>query len=169
MRVFQWAIRPTTKIISVNNRQKTGLRLMKFQPGQSGNPAGRRKGARNKRTALMKALQEHFGGVRQAEAEQKFWALVLNAATKGDASCLSLIAQRLQPPTKPQTPLLSIDLPDEPVEAATRLLKAAGSGEASVEQVKPLLSGLSDLLKAREFEELDQRLSDLEDQLTREA
>ncbi|MCG7904710.1 MAG: DUF5681 domain-containing protein [Candidatus Thiodiazotropha weberae] len=142
---------------------------MKFQPGQSGNPAGRRKGARNRRTALVNALKEHFGTKQQATAEKKFWLLVIKAAEEGDAGCLNLISQRLVPPYKSQSPLLDIDLPEEPVEAATQLLKAAAEGSASVEQVKPLLSGLSDLLRAKEFEELDQRLSDLENQLTKEA
>lgn len=142
---------------------------MAYKPGECGNPSGRPKGAKNKRVALVTALKEHFGTTRQATAEKKFWLLVIEAAGKGDTNCLSLIAQRLQPPYKPQSPLLDIDLPEEPVEAAIRLLKAAADGEAHVEQVKPLLSGLSDLLRAKEFEELDQRLSDLEDQLTKEA
>ncbi|MEW8623962.1 MAG: DUF5681 domain-containing protein [Candidatus Thiodiazotropha endolucinida] len=141
---------------------------MAYKPGESGNPSGRPKGAKNKRVALITALKEHFGTKREATAEKRFWLLVIKAAEKGDANCLSLISQRLVPPYKAQSPLLDLDLPTEPVEAATRLLKAAAEGAASVEQVKPLLSGLSDLLRAKEFEELDQRLSDLEKLLTKE-
>ncbi|MFI0414271.1 MAG: DUF5681 domain-containing protein [Candidatus Thiodiazotropha sp.] len=142
---------------------------MAFKPGESGNPSGRPKGAKNKRIALVTALKEHFSTTRQATAEKKFWHLVIEAAGKGDTNCLNLVAQRLQPPYKAQSPLLDLDLPTEPVAAAQKLIEAAASGEATVEQVKTLLSGLSDLLRAKEFEELDQRLSDLEDQLTREA
>lgn len=47
---------------------------MTFTPGQSGNPDGRPKGARNKKTSLIKALEEHFGGKDQAESEKGFWA-----------------------------------------------------------------------------------------------
>lgn len=140
-----------------------------YKPGESGNPSGRPKGAKNKRVSLVTALKEYFGTKRQGTAEKKFWLLVIKAAAEGDTTCLNLIAQRLEPAYKAQSPLLDIDLPDEPVEAATQLLKAAAEGAASVEQVKPLLSGLSDLLRAKEFEELDQRLSDLENQLTKEA
>lgn len=136
----------------------------RFKTGESGNPEGRPRGARNKRTALLKALQEHYGGEQQAEAEKQFWLKVMEYASGGDTSCLSLIAQRLQPPYKPQSPLLDIELPAEPVAAAQKLIEAAATGEATVEQVKALLSGLSDLLRAKEFEEIEQRLSALEEQ-----
>ncbi|MCG7949122.1 MAG: DUF5681 domain-containing protein [Candidatus Thiodiazotropha taylori] len=139
---------------------------MTFTPGQSGNPDGRPKGARNKKTSLIKALEEHFGGKDQAESEKGFWALVVKHASKGDTSCIGLIAQRLVPPHKPQSPLLDIDLPAEPVAAAQRLIEAASTGEATVEQAKVLLSGLSDLLRAKEFEEIEQRLASLESQVS---
>ncbi|MES9950059.1 MAG: DUF5681 domain-containing protein [Candidatus Thiodiazotropha sp.] len=137
---------------------------MAYKPGESGNPSGRPKGAKNKRVTLVTALKEHFGTTRQATAEKKFWLLVTKAAEEGDQTCLGLIAQRLQPPYKPQSPLLDIELPPEPVAAAQKLIEAAASGEATVEQVKTLLSGLSDLIRAREFEEIEQRLAALEAQ-----
>lgn len=136
----------------------------RFKAGQSGNPAGRRKGVRNKRTTLIKALQDHYGGVRQAEAEKRFWLKVMEHASNGDTSCLSLVAQRLHPQLKPQSPLLDIDLPSEPVAAAQALIEAAATGQTTVEQAKVLLSGLSDLIRAREFEEIEQRLAALEEQ-----
>ncbi|MCM8857121.1 MAG: DUF5681 domain-containing protein [Candidatus Thiodiazotropha sp.] len=137
---------------------------MTFEAGQSGNPSGRRKGSRNKRTALVKALQDHYGGT-QAQSEQKFWLRVCRAADKGDQTCVGLIAQRLLPALKPESQRMNIDLPtNDPVAAAEALLTAAADGKASVEQVKPLLSGLSDLLRAKEFEEILQRLAALEAQ-----
>ena len=36
--------------------------MPKYKPGQSGNPAGRPKGATNKSLAMLKAIEEEFGG-----------------------------------------------------------------------------------------------------------
>ena len=50
---------------------------MTFKPGQSGNPAGRPRGARNKRTLIAEqALDEHAGEVTQAVIDRAKKAVV---------------------------------------------------------------------------------------------
>ena len=67
-----------------------------FQPGQSGNPAGRKKGSKNKHTLLKEAVQ------RNAEEMvlRKFKQIVdttIELAENGDATALKIIWDRFLP------------------------------------------------------------------------
>src|SRR5258707_11489575 len=65
---------------------------MPFEPGQSGNPAGRPPGARNRRTIMIeKLLDENVG---------KLMRLGINRADNGDSMVLRLFLQRILPRAK---------------------------------------------------------------------
>ena len=53
---------------------------------------GRKKGSKNKRTALLDAVGEVF-----EEGEVGFWQKVCELAMAEDTACLQIIAKRLQP------------------------------------------------------------------------
>lgn len=64
---------------------------MKFKPGESGNPAGRPKGARNTQTQLLKLLEPHA---------EKLINKMVEDALEGDPNALRLCIERLLPKAK---------------------------------------------------------------------
>jgi len=70
---------------------------MKFQPGQSGNPTGRPKGARHKTTLAIESLLDG-----EAEALTR---KVIEKAKEGDLAALKLCLDRLLPMRKGTRPV----------------------------------------------------------------
>ena len=94
-----------------------------FKPGQSGNPAGKPKGARNRSTVAAELLLE---GEAQALTRK---AIELGLA--GDTAALRLCLERLLPPRKDRA--LSLDLPairsaEDAARAVGAVLSAVGEG-----------------------------------------
>ena len=67
---------------------------MKFQPGQSGNPAGRPKGIIDKRWALRKRLDD---------ASETLVDEAIKRAIEGDSGLMRALLGRLVAPAKPET------------------------------------------------------------------
>ena len=70
----------------------------RFKPGQSGNPKGRPRGARNLRTAFREALQEKVevregGRMRRIPKMDAIIQVTLNKGLKGDPKGLAAIVQ----------------------------------------------------------------------------
>ncbi len=63
-----------------------------FQPGQSGNPAGRKKGQVNKYTELSKQLLSEKG--------PEIVQMVIQKALEGDVTCLKMCMDRIVPAQK---------------------------------------------------------------------
>jgi len=98
---------------------------MRFQKGQSGNPAGRPRGARNKSTVLLQELLEG-----EAEAITR---KVIELAKKGDMTAIKLCMERLAPPRR--SAAIACDLPpladrDDALAALAALVAAVGAGDA---------------------------------------
>ena len=84
-----------------------------FEPGQSGNPSGRPRGARNKATVAIEALLEN-----EAEALAR---KVVDLALGGNIQALRLCFERLCPPRRDHG--VAFDLPK--IESATDALAAS--------------------------------------------
>ena len=139
-------------MIETTSRKQGG-----FKPGQSGNPAGRPKGARHATTVAIEALLE---GEAETIARK-----AIDAAKAGDMVAIRLVLDRICPPRK--TRPIHIELP--PIldaggvaEAQQEVLRAACAGELLLDKAQ----ALSGLLEARrqslETVELEARLSELE-------
>ena len=95
-----------------NSERKQGGR---FQPGQSGNPAGKPKGARHKTTLLAEKLMQD-----DAEAIVK---AVLDSAKSGDMTAARIVLDRIAPARRDNP--VSFELPK--IESADDAAKAMAS------------------------------------------
>jgi hypothetical protein len=128
-----------------------------FQPGRSGNPAGRPAGARNKASLAVEALLDG-----QAEAiTQK----AIEAALAGDMVAVRLVLDRIAPPRRSRP--ISIELP--PVsdasgiaQAQAEVVRAASQGELLLDEATALSGLLEGRRKALETQELEARIRRLE-------
>jgi hypothetical protein len=118
---------------------------MRFQPGQSGNPAGRPPGSRNKKTLEMEELlaQRAEGTVRE----------ILVRAERGEPAAMRLCMERMAP-TGANRPV-AIELPPvntpEDVAAATRVvMQALGGGAVSARETVNLLTVIERLARVAE-------------------
>lgn len=124
---------------------------MPFKPGQSGNPAGRKPGTRNRKLELLRSN------------DRKLQKKVLDMAMEGDPAALKIIADRLWPRLRAQAPPVSIDATSDDIAATGRkIIDAALSGEVTADVLRDLLMALYAHGKLIELTELERRLQALE-------
>src|SRR3989442_12355646 len=95
---------------------------MPFEKGESGNPAGRPRGSRNRTALLMENLLSY-----EAEAIGR---KAVEMAIKGDMAAIRLCMDRLAPPRKEEPIAFELPPPQKPADsgAAAATLVAAGGG-----------------------------------------
>ena len=128
-----------------------------FQPGQSGNPAGKPKGALNHATRAAALLLDNEGDALTRKC--------IEMGLSGDMAALRLCMERLVAPRRERP--VSIRLPavknaaDLP-RLTSAILKAVGSGELEPGQAAALASLVAAHGKTLELAELDARVRALE-------
>lgn len=129
----------------------------RFKPGQSGNPAGRPKGARNATTVALENLLDG-----QAEALTN---KAVELALGGDMVALRLCMDRILPPRKDRP--VTFDLP--PIKSASdaaavtsSVLAAVANGEITPADAGEVGKLVEAYVKAFEVAELAERLERLE-------
>ena len=117
-------------------RSGTNERPWLWRKGQSGNPAGRPKGARNKATLL---LEELLSG----EEVERLAKLLHARALAGDGAALRFLLSRLLPPAR--HPRVAFDLPEstgkpdaDAAAALDALTRAVAAGDLAPAEAKPL-------------------------------
>jgi hypothetical protein len=139
---------------SDNTGQKQAGR---FQKGQSGNPAGRPKGARNAATMACEALLEG-----QAEAlTQK----AIQMGLEGDAVALRLCMERIYPPRKDRAvtfPMPPINRARDAADVMSAVLHAIGAGQITPADAAEISKVVACTVKAFEAAELADRPLDYE-------
>ena len=134
----------------------------RFQPGQSGNPAGKAKGTRHRATLAAQALLD---GEVEAITRK-----AVELAKAGDTVALRLCLDRITPPRRDRP--VTFDLPaigtttDLP-KASAALLEAVASGELTPSEAAELGKLVEAHVKAIELTDVQARLEALEQAQTR--
>jgi len=127
----------------------------KFKPGQSGNPKGRPKGARDKRTELRSLLEPHAKDLVEKAVE---------LAKGGDTTALRLCLERLIPTIRAQDQNVTVDNMKGGLTAqGKKIILAMGKGELSPSDASSMLHALTSQARLNEFDELERRVSKLEE------
>ncbi|MGW8158414.1 MAG: DUF5681 domain-containing protein [Desulfoprunum sp.] len=128
----------------------------RFRPGQSGNPAGKPKGAKNRATILAQALFDN-----EAEVLVR---TIIELAKAGDMQALKVCIDRLCPPIKAQSAPIQVEIPvtDSMSDLANTFIKAAADGRLSPDVAAQMVSAVGTLARVVEIDELKERLIALE-------
>ncbi len=128
----------------------------RFKPGQSGNPAGKPPGAKNKTTLLAQKLLD-------GEAEELI-RKIIERAKDGDMQALKVCVDRLCPPLKPQSTAVTVDLNNTKslAEIARAFIDAAADGSIAPDIASLLVGSVGTLARVKEVDELKTRMAALE-------
>lgn len=135
----------------------TGPIQGKFKKGQSGNPAGKPKGARHKTTMALQALMDGEGEAITRKA--------IEAAKEGDMTAIRLIMERVLPARKDSpvtfklTPLTSAD---DASRAMAELLAAVARGKITPSEANEAAKIINLYIDALRTNELEKRIQHLE-------
>ena len=125
-----------------------------FEPGQSGNPEGRPKGIRDKRTELRGMLLQNA---------PELVAKLVQMAKDGDATALRICMDRLLPAAKVRDDPVSLPtLTDSLADNSRAVIKALGEGELTPEEAATVLQALASQVRIIEADEIEKRLAALE-------
>ena len=130
---------------------------MPFQKGESGNPAGRPRGSRNRTALLMENLLSY-----EAEAIGR---KAVEMAIKGDMAAIRLCMDRLAPPRKEEPiafELPPLEKPADSVAAAATIVAAVAAGELTPSEGADLAKVIDVYVRAIETKAFDERLTKIE-------
>jgi len=128
-----------------------------FEPGKSGNPNGRPKGARNNATVLAEALLDG-----EADAITR---KLIDRALEGDTTALRLCLERLLPPRRGRP--VEFELPEiktaaDAVHASSSVLTACAEGGLLPGEASEIMNLISSHIRLIETTEIEARLTALE-------
>jgi hypothetical protein len=128
-------------------------RLGRWKAGESGNPAGRTPGS-----GQLQKLRDAI-----AEDVPEILASLVDAAKGGNINAARLILERVLPPLKAIEQAVALQLPVGTLTAkAGALLDAAALGELTPAQAAQLIAAVGTIGKITEFDELNARITQLE-------
>lgn len=129
----------------------------RFKPGQSGNPAGRPRGARNRTTIAVEALMDG-----QAEALTN---AAIEKALAGDVTALRLCLERIAPARK-DAPITfampAVETAKDAMAASAAVLDAVATGEITPSEAGAVMALLAAHKTIVETADLERRIAELE-------
>ena len=129
----------------------------RFQPGQSGNPAGKPRGARARATILAEKLM--------LADEQEIVASVIQAARSGDMTAARLVLERIAPIRKGRPITLALPITNTAAdigEAMSAVVAQMAAGEVTPEEATTVIGILDAKRKAIELTKVEARIQALE-------
>jgi hypothetical protein len=135
--------------------------VSKFVKGQSGNPAGRKPGSRNRVTELCADLL--------GDDADEIMRECIKRAKKGDAVALRLCVERILPIRAARDRSVCVELPDvrtatDLVAAAATVIERAAAGDMSLSEAREFMGLLEVERRVIETSELAVRIEVLESQ-----
>jgi hypothetical protein len=131
--------------------------INRYAKGQSGNPAGKPKGARNRSTLMAERLF--------ADEIESICKKVIEKAKAGDIQAAKIILDRLLPPRKDvpiQIDLPNMDTSSDLLKAMGCITNAVGVGYISPSEGEALARIVETYAKTLELSEFERRLALLE-------
>ena len=126
-----------------------------FKKGVSGNPAGRPRCIKDRRTALRALLEPHA---------ETLVAKAVSLALEGDTTALRICIDRLIPSMKAKDDRVELDLLEGSLsERGNAILNAATRGELTPDQTVTLMQALATQARIVEVSDLEERLQRLEE------
>lgn len=126
---------------------------MKFQPGHSGNPAGRPRGIKDSRTAHYEAIESMVPSLLSTLQKK---------ALDGDLTAIKLLLDRVIPVRKAASPPIIIDSVEGLSNQANAVLNQVLGGDLSPEAGASAISAITSVARVVEFDELIKRVEALE-------
>jgi hypothetical protein len=133
---------------------------MTFLPGQSGNPAGRPRGSRNKKTLALEALLD-------GESEALMQRLI-DLSKMGDDLAMRLCVERMLAPHRERPVPLKlprIESDQDARRAAAEVMDALGEGEITPKEAERLLRAVAGAAMIMQSTEVAARLNWIEERL----
>jgi hypothetical protein len=133
---------------------------MTFLPGQSGNPAGRPRGSRNKKTLALEALLD-------GESEALMQRLI-DLAKMGDDLAIRLCVDRMLAPRRERPVPLKlprIESDQDARRASAEVMDALGEGEITPKEAERLLRAVAGAAMIMQSTEIAARLNWIEERL----
>ena len=130
---------------------------MPFQKGESGNPAGRPRGSRNRATLLMEGLL--------ADDAEAIGRKAIELAKQGDMAAIRVCMDRLSPVRKGEPvafELPPLNKPADSVAAAAEIVAAVAAGELTPSEAAELAKVIDVYVLAIATNAFDERLTKLE-------
>ena len=132
----------------------------KFKPGQSGNPRGKPKGARNHATRTVLAMLDG--------SAEEITKAVLDAAKAGDLGAAKFVLERIAPPMRERP--IEVDLPNiatiaDCASAQAAVLASVAAGDLLPSEGDTLAGLIEQQRRSFETTDLAQRLEAIEAQL----
>lgn len=126
-----------------------------FMPGVSGNPSGRPKGTKAKKTLIAQEFEKDGSKVAR---------VVIDAALAGDITAANIVLQRLAPALKVRAEKVQFELDSQAplTHQAGQVLAAVALGEIDPDTGQVLINCISAFAGLRQVDELDERLRALE-------
>lgn len=128
---------------------------MPFEPGQSGNPAGKPKGTRDHRTRVLDALAS------MGSSEEEYIQNLIKQATEGSSTALTLVTQRLLKETKATLPAFELPEADSPADHARNIIAAIASGDITADQGQAAMNALRGAAELTDLAEIKRDLEEL--------